>query len=334
MSVLRVSAGAMWCLMLSIDSVGQCLPVELVDVEDFLRTGISDVALRNEIEECGADFTLVATTEERLRGLGASDELIAVLGATAPARPPNEADHGDIWVGADGREMVYLAPADFLVGSGVDDGGDDDEVRHTVRLAVGFWIDRAEVTNDAFRRFLVENPDWQRGGRNASSPYVDENYLRGWNGTEFPVGQGDLPVTHVSWHAAVAYATWAGKRLPHEAEWEYAARASTPGAYWWGDEFDPARANSGERLRRVGGELTRNPWGLYDMLGNVAEWTSSLYRPYPYDSEDGREQTNVPGTRVVRGGSFRSNSRFLRVANRNQLDPAITSDRVGFRCVR
>ena len=313
---------------------GQCLPVQLVDVQDFLRTGISDVALQNEILECGVDFSLNPDTENELRGLGAGDELIEALAGIARTLPPAEADHGDIWVASDAREMVYLAPADFQIGSGRDDGGDADEVRHTVRLAEGFWIDRTEVTNEEFRRFLTANPSWQRDSALAAGGLADDNYLQSWNGLEFPVGEGNLPVTGVSWYAATAYATWAGKRLPLEAEWEYAARASTTGPFWWGDEFDPARANSGERLRRVGGELTGNPWGVYDMLGNVAEWTSSLYRSYPYDRTDGREQPDATGDRVVRGGSFRSNPRFLRAANRNRLAPHASSDRVGFRCAQ
>ena len=320
---------------------GQCPPLQLADVEDFLRTGVSEAALQREIDECGADFVLDAQIEEQLRGLGASDDLVAALVRSAlrdlyppTSGPPVDAETGDIWVAGDDREMVYIQPADFQMGTPPDQEADPDEVRHTVRIAAGFWIDRTEVTNQEYQRFILENPEWQPEAARRAGDLVDDSYLSGWTGTDFPGGQGTLPVVNVSWHAARAYAAWAGKRLPSEAEWEYAARASTSEVYWWGDDFDPARANSGDTLRPVGRVLTANPWGVYDTLGNAAEWTSTLYRPYPYDRSDGREQAEASGNRVVRGGSYRSNPRFLRVANRNQLAPDATSDRLGFRCVQ
>jgi formylglycine-generating enzyme required for sulfatase activity len=304
-----------------------CVPLNDQDVKEYL--GISAVLARQRITGCGVTFITDREMERQLRQAGASDQIIALLNPL----PTNPAT-GDKWTPPiDKREMVWLAQGDAQLGSPATEADrDDDEESHTVRLASGLWLDATEVTNRAFRQFLIAKPQWQKGRLDKSMS--DGGYLRDWKGNEFPPGEGDRPVVNVSWYAAAAYAAWAGKRLPTEAEWEYAARAGTSTMYWWGDTFDPKHAQANATVHNVGAPLTRNQWGLADMSGNVWEWTSSLFQAYPYRPNDGREDSNAAGPRSVRGGSAVNGARFLRAAKRHKLDPKMTNDMVGFRCAR
>jgi formylglycine-generating enzyme required for sulfatase activity len=149
---------------------------------------------------------------------------------------------------------------------------------------------------------------------------------------------------NVSWHDAVAYAAWLSLltgqpwRLPSEAEWEKAARGGDGRIYPWGDQFDANRYDTSE-----GGKGTTtpvgtypggaSPWGAQDMAGNVWEWTSGLYMPYPYRSTDGRDHTDSFGARVLRGGSWSSDAWGVRTAYRRDNMPVGTYDDAGFRLV-
>jgi len=223
--------------------------------------------------------------------------------------------------------MIWIPPGTFEMGSPVEEFvRDADENLHSVTIGLGFWLDESEVTKAAYQKFILSMPEWRKGR------VSDDTYLKDWEGTTYS-GDGDSPVVFVSWTAAAAYAAWAGKRLPTEAEWEYAARAGTKTGFWWGDDFDATKANNGLGVWRAHASQSRNPWGLFNMLGNVQEWTSSLYRPYPYRKDDGREDAaDVSHDRAVRGGAFNSKSAYLRSANRVQMAPATTDDRLGFRC--
>ena len=180
-------------------------------------------------------------------------------------------------------------------------------------------------------------------------------------------GRDDLPVVYVSWHEAVAYCGWlelklkswsgapsrlagalGGRRdgrawhitLPSEAEWERAARGVDGRIFPWGESIDPTKANYTAAKR--GGPTPvgafpggASPDGLLDMSGNVSEWTRSLFEPYPYRSDDGRENLKagdgVP--RVVRGGSFQNTAGNVRAVSRFRADPTNRSDFIGFRVV-
>ncbi len=246
--------------------------------------------------------------------------------------PPRDPAAGDVWISpADGREMAWIPPGDFTMGSPECEPGDGDEARHALRIGRGFWMDCTEVTNDAYRKFILANPPWQKGS--ADGRYHDGYYLRDWNGTDYPSGKGDHPVVFTSWYAARAYAEWLGKRLPTEAEWEYACRAGTVTAFWWGDRFDASRANNNRRSTvPAGDERRRNAWGLHDMAGNVWEWTDSLYRPYPFRAGEEGEIALPSGPRVCRGGAWSADPKDLRSASRSGRAPKGCSLIVGFRC--
>jgi formylglycine-generating enzyme required for sulfatase activity/energy-coupling factor transporter ATP-binding protein EcfA2 len=224
--------------------------------------------------------------------------------------------------------MVRVPGGHFILGR--DDGPTDEGPAHCITLGT-FEIDKFPVTNIQYARFLANS------GRE-SPPH--------WTASGFPSGTANQPVTNVSWEDALAYADWANKRLPTEAEWEKAASWADDERKFrwpWGDQFDPARLNSDTSSRFWIGDTT--PVGIYahgasrygalDMCGNVWEWTSSVFKPYPYDPYDGREENGDTGRRVLRGGSWRSTSpEFLTVTKRDAFTPSASwGGNVGFRCV-
>lgn len=308
-------------------------PYTQADVEAFIaNAGIPDSFTRLQIERCGVSFILDVDAAQRLRSLGASDELVALIS------PPADPQRGARWTPPiDGQEMVWVSAGLYFLGSPErEEGREADETQHGVQMDRGFWLDVQEVTNEAYQRFILANPRWQKN--QIATDVHDGNYLKDWNGNDFPTGQATAPVVNVSWAAAGAYGVWAGKRLPTEAEWEYAARAGTSSTYWWGDSFDPNRVSSDASDSPAPVER-RSPWGLVDMIGGVWEWTSTLYSPtlfpYPYRADDGREDLGViDGRRVVRGGYWGSAPRFLRVANRSAEPQVTTGSTLGFRSAR
>ncbi|MEW6405551.1 MAG: SUMF1/EgtB/PvdO family nonheme iron enzyme [Chloroflexota bacterium] len=193
-----------------------------------------------------------------------------------------------------------------------------------------FWIDQTEVTNEMYALCVADGacdpPD------NTNS-YSRENYF---DAEEF----ADYPVVYVSWYDAQDYCTWAGRRLPTEAEWEKAARGENGQFYPWGDE-DPSSSllnydsNGGDTTPAGAYPDGASPYGALDMAGNVWEWVFSLYQPYPYDAGDGREDLEASGLRVLRGGSWVNYGYgFVRAAYRYGSDPGVSVSGIGFRCAR
>jgi len=154
----------------------------------------------------------------------------------------------------------------------------------------------------------------------------------------------DHPIVSVSWYDAKAYAAWLAQltgqpwRLPTEAEWEKAARGTDGRVYPWGNQWDKTRANtsdSGPGATTLVGRYPSgaSPYGAQDIAGNVWEWCSSLFKPYPYSQSDGRENQDSSENRVLRGGSWDDDPRFARVAFRSPGGPAGVYVNLGFRLV-
>jgi len=330
---LATLAAASWLMLVPglDEQIAQCdTPLTESALRELVTAGVPAVRLRQLIANCGIDVGHPDGTaaEDRLKQLGVP------AGALTALAPPASPAVGSRWTSPiDGRSMVFIPGGRFRMGSDVTEKNrDEDEAGHEIAVANGFWIDSTEVTNEAYRRFVVSRPEWQKG--NVRTDLQNADYLKNWDGTSYPVGQGDAPVVWVGWHAATAYATWAGKRLPSEAEWEYANRANSTSRFWWGEDFDPQRVAADPKLATVNADRRTNPWGLRDSTGSVWEWTSTMYRPYPYLESDGREDPQAVGPRAIRGGSRANGEAFLRSANRNMEDADRSTDLLGFRCAR
>lgn len=246
-------------------------------------------------------------------------------------------------------DMMVIPAGDFDMGSrsSDDDAEDDEKPRHTIYLDA-FHIDKYEVTNVQYKKFVDANRQWQKD--RIPEKYHDGDYLKHWNGNNYPLGKGNHPVVYVSWYAAMAYAEWHGKRLPTEAEWEKAARGDRYGRdYAWGGSLDPNKANYGENIGDTTpiGTYDANGYGLYDMTGNVWEWCLDEYDAGFYSISPSRNPLaggtvnsilsnwrDVRSVRVLRGGSWVSDAQFIRVSDRTRFTPRITNKARGFRCVK
>jgi sulfatase modifying factor 1 len=254
------------------------------------------------------------------------------------------------------RSVVSIPAGEFLMGS---DTGRDDERPPRLVYVDAFELDRYEITNAQYRRFLQIT-------RRESPPY--------WSGNEYPPGQDDYPVAGVSWPDAEAYCAWAGQRLPTEAEWEKACRGSDGRLYPWGNDWTWQRANldasyaacsveqvepgysqwdTAWTLLRIGSGVSRlqpvgsypegaSPYGIMDLAGNVSEWVADWYNWGGYWDWPARnpQGTQPPWNRSLRGSAWydpngsatwaQSQSRCsARNSSHERRDP-----RMGFRCGR
>lgn len=250
-------------------------------------------------------------------------------------------------------DMVFIPAGEFQMGSRDEKASDSEKPVHTVYVDA-FYMDTYLVTNEQYKAFLDENPQWckpQLFKDRISTAYHDGAYLRHWHKTDYPKGEIYHPVTQVGWYAAMAYAQWIGKRLPTEAEWEKAARGGLEGKqYPWGDTVDLSNANYFYNARGTTpvGRYPANGYGLHDMSGNVWEWCLDAYDADFYLNSPHRNPfsgTNTPewvtanfrsiqSARVLRGGSWLMDPQGIRVAYRFSGSPSDTYSAFGFRCVK
>jgi sulfatase modifying factor 1 len=241
--------------------------------------------------------------------------------------------------GIDTEEMVLIPAGEFLMGSSEEDVKQflidfiyrrpsrfaDEQPQHTVYLDA-FYIDKYEITNAQYKRFLDE------------TGHTPPLY---WNNDLY--NKPDQAVMAVNWEDAAAYARWAGKRLPTEAEWEKAARGADGRIWPWGNQWDPTMLNANDVGAVDGYVYTApvgsypqgvSPYGIHDMAGNIWEWTADWYDKDYYKHSPKANPTGPASgeNHVARGGSWAINLDFTRCASRFGLTPG--SLLTGIRCAK
>ncbi len=289
------------------------------------------------------DETMLATHQLRIGE--------PALHAEAPPEP-----RGPAW-----PEDVFIAPGPFTMGTSTDAWAlDNERPAHRVEIG-GFFIDRYPVTNGEYAEFVAaggyDDPRWwteegwdHRVTAGLCAPLFWEPDGSWWLRRRFGVRKpllADEPVVHVGFHEAQAYAAWLGKRLPTEAEWEKAARfhprsGETLRNPWGAADPGPGHANVGQRHlepARIGAyPAGASPSGTHQMIGDVWEWTSSDFVPYPGFAVMPYEQYSAAffgrAYKMLRGGCFGTDSPVARATFRNWDHPIRRQIFAGFRCVR
>ena len=238
--------------------------------------------------------------------------------------------------GKDGAPMVLIPAGPFPMGvpPGDRDGGRDEYPRHIVHID-DFYIDKYEVTNGRYLEFVKAT--------NHRVPQNPKNPTRNlWEGTAISESLVDRPVVNVDWADADAYCTWAGRRLPREAEWEKAAKGNNDWRFPWGN-VEPTNKHLnfnqkwiGEKtLMPVGSyDAGKSPYGVYEMAGNVWEWVNDYYDARYYEkSPEKNPRGPESGTkRVIRGAGWQNETPTIRIFTRVDSDPTIRNESTGFRC--
>ena len=265
---------------------------------------------------------------------GKPQDLNGTNGETKPGdkgKPATNRPAGSFpeFYGKDGAPMLLVPAGEFIMGS---DRGDEDEAPvHRVYLNA-FYIDKFEVTNARFAKYveaIQSEPPW------------------GFSDKETPLVHADRPVRWVSWMDAVGYCLWVGKRLPTEAEWEKAARGTDERVYPWGND-PPTPVHAVYGLKEGGAEavsvigdhhMGQSPYGVQDLAGNLYEWVMDWYAEDFYSSFINSPAINPRGpsegtAKVQRGGSYINTPYRLRSSFRTKGESSEQDPNVGFRCAQ
>jgi formylglycine-generating enzyme required for sulfatase activity len=217
-------------------------------------------------------------------------------------------------------EMVFVPAGEFIMGT--NDTSSKGYPEHKVNLKA-FLIDKFEVTNYEFLEFAIKNKYAGEGAKTGQD----------WRLLATP-DKALVPVVYITWNDANAYCKAAGKRLPTEEEWEKAARGPNGFKYPWGNEWVAGRSNTAETGMQKQLEIAEyndvSPYGAYDMLGNVQEWTGSWYSSYPGAKKDPNSGEKF---KVVRGISYHYKGEVAKLYDRTAFAPSSLYD-FGCRCAK
>ncbi len=228
-------------------------------------------------------------------------------------------------------EMVWIEPGTFVMGSPDDEPGreSNEGPQHEVTISRGFWLGKYEVTKAQWESVMNTRP---------------------WDGQIFTLKEANSPAVFISWNHVQELVSKLNEaagsevyRLPAEAEWEYACRAGTKTPYSFGHDVNELKDYAwygrntyelGNRYAHLVGQKLPNPWGLYDMHGNVWEWVQDYYAPYTGEAQIDPEGPESGSNRVFRGGSFYYYARFTRSAYRGYNSPVHRLFNLGVRLVK
>lgn len=233
--------------------------------------------------------------------------------------------------------LVPIPAGPFMMGS--DTGPADERPNHRVDLPA-YSIERTPVTNRQFAEFLNAKGPGPSRQQWYDPDDADARIHRAGGRWAADAGAEPYPVVEPTWYGAQEYCRWAGRRLPTEAEWEKAARGTDGRRFPWGSAPpDRMRAHYGAGWREFipAGSLPSgaSPYGVLDMSGNGWEWTSSAYKPYPYNAADGREKPDADVERATRGGGQDSSADQMTTTYRGRglsREPRSGHHNIGFRC--
>lgn len=240
------------------------------------------------------------------------------------------------------EDMILIPAGEFIMGTDSEGANADQKPAHTVYLDA-FYIDKHEVTNAEYEEFILSGGYkskklWTKKGWN----FIQNNQIQAplkYRQNKIST-EPDQPVIGVSWYEANAYATWAGKRLPTEAEWEKAARGTDGRIYPWGDEMDFSKLSYFPHVTKVQtvGSFANgaSPYGVRDMAGSVWEWCADWYSESYYNQSPGTNSKG-PGNgeyRVLRGGAWNSIRRQLQSTYRYYEKENYQDYTIGFRCAK
>ncbi|MBP5786614.1 MAG: SUMF1/EgtB/PvdO family nonheme iron enzyme, partial [Kiritimatiellae bacterium] len=275
--------------------------------------------------------TYAGRTTVQAKAKGVTEAAVALREVQAAEEGSRAGERMTVRVGSREVALRWCPAGSFMMGSpGGEEGRGNDEVQHRVTLTKGFWMGETEVTQGLWKEVMGGNPSCFKNG---------DGY----------------PVENVSWTDCDQFVKTLNSRygqpgmrwaLPTEAQWEYACRAGSTTAYFWGNALNGDKANCNgnypcgttakgpyKRKTTPVGSYAPNAWGMYDMHGNVWEWCAARYEPYPSSAVTDPTGAVSGSSRVYRGGSWYSDARSCRSAQRNGGDLGFRDYRLGLRVV-